>query len=107
LLGFPPPAFQDLAIPAGYSVGELVATERAHVKLAVPSGFARVFWSALADLHRAHLPAACPPVPVESLMMVSVSLAGRQGNEHAGPRTTEFLTVDERRGPNGPGVSAA
>ena len=39
---------------AVHSVGELVATERARVKLAVPSGFARIFSSALADLHRAH-----------------------------------------------------
>jgi DNA-binding transcriptional LysR family regulator len=39
---------------AVHSVGELVATERARVKLAVPSGFARVFSTALADLQRAH-----------------------------------------------------
>ena len=36
------------------SVGALVATERARVKLAVPSGFARVFSTALANLHRLH-----------------------------------------------------
>jgi len=36
------------------SVGALVATERARVKLAVPSGFARVFSTELANLHRLH-----------------------------------------------------